>query len=252
MSPGRPATGGGTSPRCLAHRPHRAVRERCGGGRTAPQTASVPCGRRLHLPVSMDHEAPVMRIHLWEHTCCNTVRWSPQLRCDLCGTEADYYSPNVPIEEAMRRLHRKDEPAPPVQPRPVQPPPVEPSQARPASSVRQSPTAPGAPLPATPATPAPARAEADVPPAGRRPHRPDDEAEPAAVMGKARAGHGQRAAILAAGVLAILYVFLALTSPEAGELIVLVPSLAATLVVVAAPALLGGGRRAASRTWHTE
>lgn len=76
------------------------------------------------------------RIAARHHTCCNTVRWSGQGTCDLCGTQADYYRPGVPIGVVMERLHFEDKPGSAVTPA------QSPVAAPPASAIGALPPAP--------------------------------------------------------------------------------------------------------------
>ena len=168
-------------------------------------------------PVSAVHRTPVMRIHLWEHTCCNTIRWSGHRRCDLCGAPADSYSPNVTLEEAMQRLHRRDE-SPPAARTPEGPP---------ASPARRSSSAPRG----SRAMPS---AAANRPPAGCRPHRPDEGEKPGVAPGRDATRQDRTSRIAVVGTLAGLAVLSGLTIFESGELLAPV---AAILIVAAAPLL---------------
>jgi len=54
----------------------------------------------------MDHHA---QTHvLWEHTCCQTRRWSASPLCDRCGAQASATIRGVSLEDAMTRLNSLD------------------------------------------------------------------------------------------------------------------------------------------------
>ena len=62
---------------------------------------------------------------LWEHTCCQTRRWSAGQRCDRCGAQATSTILRVSIEDAMARLHsleqRRVDTSPPRRDQPAAP-----------------------------------------------------------------------------------------------------------------------------------
>ncbi len=169
------------------------------------------------------------RITAWHHTCCNTVRWSGQRICDLCGTQADYYRPGVPIGVLMERLHSEDKPGSAV-------------ATPPQSAAIASPPAPAA------GTPAPSTTR----PLGARPHRDDEENE-ARASGAARAARPGRWSALhtmwLAGAIAQVWALEEAASADhaTASALPMLLAVAAILLVVLVPMTLAGHAGEAAR-----
>ena len=190
------------------------------------------------------------RITAWHHTCCNTVRWSAQRTCDLCGTQADYYRPGVPIGVLMERLHSEDKPGSVVtQSQAAAPAPaVAPAAAASASSAPAERAA--APPATTPASGNPAAAVTRPP--GARPHRPhaeDDAPVPHAPTSAVPERWSALHRMGLAGAIALIASIGAALSVDRGEtsLKLLMVAMAALLVVVLSPVVAPDGPGEAAR-----
>ncbi|MCC7178213.1 MAG: hypothetical protein IT177_07470 [Acidobacteria bacterium] len=154
------------------------------------------------------------RITAWHHTCCDTVRWSAQRTCDLCGTEADYWHKGVPVSVVMARLYHDDMPQ-----RTVAAPTPSPAGGNPSPVVTRPP--------------------------GARPHRPheeDEEPPPAPPRPLLTEGWSAVPTMRLAGAIALASALAAAASLDQGEAPIglLLVSLAAMLVVVLAPVVTAG------------
>lgn len=183
------------------------------------------------------------RITAWHHTCCNTIRWSGQRVCDLCGTRADFRCDGVPIYILMERLHAEDKQKPvdaPAQCPPAAPPAQSPAPApSPASSGSSVPAQiAGATREASPVAGNPTPAA--VRPPGARPHgHEDDEGRPAPLARRIPLADRRIAlhTMWLAGATSLLSALFAVESVGRGQdpLLLLLIAVAASLVVVFAP-----------------